>query len=904
MAKKVVHVIAHSHWDREWYMGFEEHRMKLVNLMEDNMELFAKGDGFQSFHLDGQTIVIDDYLEVCPEKRELVKKYAQEGRFHVGPWYVLQDEFLTSSESNVRNLLVGRREALEYGPVCKVGYFPDAFGNAGQMPQLLKQAGMEAIVFGRGVKSVGFNNELGADGAYESKYSEILWESPDGSRLPGILFANWYNNGFEIPTDEAQAKEYWDKKLADAERYASTRHLLLMNGCDHQPVQKDMEEALEVARRLYPDYEFVHSNFPDYVKAVKEELRDDVAVIPGELTSQETDGWYTLVNTCSSRVYLKVMNKQNEVLLERCAEPLAAMAEEVGKAYPHDKMRHGWKILMQNHPHDSICGCSVDEVHDEMETRYHKSMQVGKCLKNESKEALAANIDTTAFAGYHGAVYPFAVFNTTAWDDSRVISVTLDVERDYQRFLTEGYDALEKIELPEYHLVDAEGNVVHCDVEDMGIRFDYDLPDDKFRQPYMARMVKVTFQAEEVPAEGYKSFALVEGKAETGMISLSEDDGTLENSFLRVVIAEDGTLTVTDKINSKVYENICYFEDQEDIGNEYIFFAPEGTEPIVTKGKKAEIKLIENTPYRTIYEIRNKMEIPVSAEDTLLKEQQRVIEFKARKSGRSSETVAMELVTTVTLENGSRMLKMKTVIDNQAKDHRIRVVIPTGLQTETNQADSIFEVVERPNRHSKFWKNPSGCEHQQAFVSMSDGKRGVTVANIGLYEYEILPEENNAIAVTLLRAVGEMGDWGYFPTPKAQIQRKCELEYGLIFHRNDVVDSEAFREAYQFQVPVETAQMPLQNGKLPAEDSFVVWDGYGVYLSAVKSAEDSSDLILRFVNAGKEKTLLELTKREGWKEIYKSNVIEEKVEELNWNAKGKIELSLGGSEILTLRIVR
>ena len=109
MSKKVVHVIAHSHWDREWYMGLEKHRMKLINLIQDNMELFEKGDGFKSFHLDGQTIVLDDYLEVCPQDREKVKKYVKEGRFFVGPWYVLQDEFLTSSESNVRNMLVGNK---------------------------------------------------------------------------------------------------------------------------------------------------------------------------------------------------------------------------------------------------------------------------------------------------------------------------------------------------------------------------------------------------------------------------------------------------------------------------------------------------------------------------------------------------------------------------------------------------------------------------------------------------------------------------------------------------------------------------------------------------------------------------------------------------------------------------
>ena len=166
--KTTVHIISHSHWDREWYLPFEKHRVKLIELMDNAMELFEKDERYRNFHLDGQTIVLDDYLEIRPENREKLKKYVQEGRFHVGPWYILQDEFLTSGEAAVRNLLTGMREAKEFGGLCPVGYFPDAFGNAGQMPQLLKQAGMKAVAFGRGVKPVGFNNEAKEGGAYES----------------------------------------------------------------------------------------------------------------------------------------------------------------------------------------------------------------------------------------------------------------------------------------------------------------------------------------------------------------------------------------------------------------------------------------------------------------------------------------------------------------------------------------------------------------------------------------------------------------------------------------------------------------------------------------------------------------------------------------------------------------
>ena len=134
---KNVHIISHSHWDREWYMPFEYHRALLVKLIDNCIELFENDENYMSFCLDGHTVLLEDYLEIKPENREKIEKYVKNGKFKVGPWYVLQDEFLTSSEANIRNLLIGNKVAKNFGNVTKIGYFPDSFGNAGQMPQIL-----------------------------------------------------------------------------------------------------------------------------------------------------------------------------------------------------------------------------------------------------------------------------------------------------------------------------------------------------------------------------------------------------------------------------------------------------------------------------------------------------------------------------------------------------------------------------------------------------------------------------------------------------------------------------------------------------------------------------------------------------------------------------------------------
>lgn len=250
--RKKVHIISHSHWDREWYMSYEQHHMRLIELIDDLLELFKTDSEFNSFHLDGQSIIIDDYLSVRPEKEEELRSAIRQGKLKIGPFYILQDAFLTSSESNVRNMLIGMQESQKWGSPVMLGYFPDTFGNMGQTPQLMQQVNITTAAFGRGVRPIGFDNQILSDENYSSQFSEMNWIGPDGSKILGILFANWYSNGNEIPTSVEKAKKFWDKKLMDAEKYASTNHLLLMNGVDHQPVQKDITKAIKLANELYP----------------------------------------------------------------------------------------------------------------------------------------------------------------------------------------------------------------------------------------------------------------------------------------------------------------------------------------------------------------------------------------------------------------------------------------------------------------------------------------------------------------------------------------------------------------------------------------------------------------------------------------------------------------------------
>src|SRR5699024_8156262 len=322
-------------------------------------------------------------------------------------------------------------------------------------------------------------------------------------------------------------------------------------------------------------------------------------------------------NTASARVYLKQMNRENEVLLEKVAEPLATFSYMHGGKYDHDMLAYAWKTLMQNHPHDSICGCSVDEVHREMVTRFEKAKHVTEMIVDESLESITSNINTNEFSKYGEDSLPFTVYNTTGYSRTGAVSVIIDVKREY---FADGVnqDKLRSFDLGDKKLVDVEGNVYSFEMEDLGIEFDYDLPNDKFRQPYMARRVKLTFEAQDVPALGYKTFAWVNANASEKMAeagSLIAGEHAMENEYLHVDIAGDGSLSVTEKATGRTYTDLCVYEDTGDIGNEYMYKQPNGEEALTTKDVPATINLVEDTPFRATYQIVHEWELPKSATD-------------------------------------------------------------------------------------------------------------------------------------------------------------------------------------------------------------------------------------------------------------------------------------------------
>lgn len=853
---KTLHFISHTHWDREWYLPYQKLRYRLVQLIDQLLELLDHNPEFVYYYLDGQTILIEDYLEIKPQNEEKLKKYIKQGRIKIGPWYVLQDQYLTSGEANIRSLMLGIITGEKYGGVARIGYLPDAFGNISQTPQILNGFGISNAVFGRGIKP-------GCNQRNSNQYpSEIYWESPDGSRVLGIFMANWYDNANQLPENLKKSVKFIEKAKEDAERYATTNQLLMMNGCDHQPIQQNLPQILNKAQKQMTD-QLLHSNLEDYIKAVEQEI-GELPVVRGELNNQYTDGWTTLRNTASSRIYLKQMNSVTQNMLEKYVEPLETMAWLAGKTYEQEFIRQAWKYLLQNHAHDSICGCSVDDVHAEMVIRFKNSQQISEALLEKSTAYLLESGGNK----HDSEGSTVTVFNTLNWPRTDLVEVVLTLPAEQV--------------LNEIVLVDDNQRTIPVDIEDDGIVFNYELPDNQFRAVKYPRKYRLRFIGEEIPANGSKTYSIK--KVKPSLAESDEDDLILANEYLTVKINQDGSFNIFDRQANCSYDNLNIYQDSGDIGNEYLYKAPATDELISTSGKRAEIKKIKSSLVETVYLIKQNLRLPQEG---------------MKKLTRSKQYIDCPIETEISLRKKSRRVDIKTTFDNRVKDHRLRVLFPTNITTPDHYAEGQFDVLKRPNSPWTGWENPSNCYRQQRFIELNDGKRGLMIANKGLSEYEILPDQGNSIALTLLRAVGEMGDWGYFPTPEAQCIGVNSYEYSIIPHSTDWLTSKAFQEANAFN----TALLGYQSSCSCREQSLFTVDADYLVLSALKKAEKGDSVIIRLYNIAEQQEELEFKSTTALKRVYLVNMNEERKAELNLETKKSFRDLFSAKQIKTYELI-
>ncbi|NVM30129.1 MAG: hypothetical protein HWN65_14895, partial [Candidatus Helarchaeota archaeon] len=579
-SEKEMIVVSETHWDREWYLPFQEYRAKLVILVDKLLKILEENPKFTNFTFDGQTVVLEDYLEVKPESEPLLRKYITEKRISVGPWYVLPDEFLVSGEALVRNLMLGHEIGRSFGRVMRAGYIPDPFGHIAQLPQILKGFNINSVLFMRGMDD-SFEN-LGLN-------LEFIWDSPGKVTSVLAIFLK-YGYGSVAKLSSHKAGGIYKAALRSIKRVqrkmlnrSASTVLVLNNGSDHDEVQAFLPEVIENwnSSPELGEFKLVQNDFEYYIEKLRSQ---DLQLKRYEGEFRGARYHYLLSGVFSARMWIKQLNAECQMLLENWAEPTAAFSWLLGENYPRDYLWAGWKWLLRNHPHDSICGCSIDEVHRDMRTRFSWAKQIADEITKESMYAIYNRIQLKPSPK---RAIPFLVFNSLPWDRTDIAHLEVSVPG-------KSHDDLNF----QFELIDSSNNVVPYQLKRI-----LDLPRLTTSNSSCYRL---SFLAKNIPACGFEVFRLIPKQVDLPT-EQNIKSNQLENEFYLITVHEDGTFSITDKELQKTYQKVGIIEDCGDWGDEYDFSPPVNPDAdlkITNENVKAEIAMYESGPAKKTIRIK------------------------------------------------------------------------------------------------------------------------------------------------------------------------------------------------------------------------------------------------------------------------------------------------------------
>lgn len=924
-APRIAHIVSHTHWDREWYLSFHEFRVHLVSTMDLVLDALEPDDDFRHFLLDGQTIVLEDYLEIRPEEGDRIARLAAAGALSLGPWYVLPDEFLVSAEATARNLLIGRQVGGEFGRVQKVGYLPDTFGHIAQMPQILREAGIDSFVYTRGNGDE--IDELGC---------EYVWRAPDGSEVMAINQCGGYANAAALGHAElwhAHTRRDIEPQLAVRkiaqlfERLAGSSNgdvWLLMNGSDHLPPQREFGAVLAALREAFPRTEFIHGGLEAYVDAIR------AAGTASRRHSGELLGGkhhHILSGVWSARMYLKQQNDTAQSLLSRTLEPLASYAHFcLGQEYPDGLIGCAWKLLLKNHPHDSICGCSTDTVHQEMEPRFAGVIETARRLVRNTLE-IAAPMFARREDGDHDIT--ICVANTLPARRSEVIDRLIVITPP-----APDVDGLS--------LLDQNGDPVPFEIVDAvyverfwGIDYRTEISSEAQRELFESYLehfgsrmrrkkgdpglvdcfLRIRFTARDLPPVGHALFRLVacgdggnqgfplpshRGPGDAGV---RVDGSALENSRVRVRLHSNGTFDILDKATGAAYEGLNLLEDAEDVGDEYDYSPCEEPLTVTSDGSPGTIRVLDAGNLAGRLEACFTLRLPEA-----------IGEGRKQRSGEFAECPA---VVRVGLSGESPIVDVEILFENRAEDHRLRAVFPTGIVSDSIVSDGHFYInrrtVDRVAR-PEWVQPPPDAYPQQDFSLVEDGSRGLALLNMGLPEISVRRDSGGraVLSLTLLRAVGwlsrddfptrKFGNAGpTLHTPGAQCRGPQRFRYAVVPFRGDHVSAGIKQVSERWRTPTPAVQGVWQ-GHVPAGEGLLHISGSVIVASAIKKHETRDTLVVRLCNLSEDPVEERLTLGRPVRAAWRTNLLEDRIHDLETEGPLRVVVSLRPHEIATLEV--
>ena len=777
--KKIIHVVPHSHWDREWYFTLEDSQVLLGENLSQLIEFLESTPEFPSYTFDGQISIIEEFIKYYPQYEVRLKKLIREKRILVGPWYTQSDTLLVGTESIIRNLYYGISIAKQFGHSMDIGYLPDVFGQNSYLPSIFKDFGIGSIIAQRGF----LNKQL-------DKGLNLKWESPNGNSLWTNNLYLGYGPGKFLSSEPNYVTNTLLPMITKLDSFnPNQKNLLLPAGGDQVLVRKYFPETIKAINLQLKDYELVMSSYEQFITASKTETHP-MNTIKGELRATQKSRIHRTIG--SQRYDIKYSNQLWEHRMLNILEPLNVLSSSVGLApVPQTWIDDLWKTSFDVHSHDSIGGCNSDDTNTNIMSRLTRMHHITDNWINILQKRFAYCLQK---------------------DDENIVTVwNLDVH-PYQ-----GWVEMTIFSTDDFILMDQENTI----------------PFQIILKDYIGGGKKIVVTAEkeqEVEIPGYYQYKVlvdVSLKAlshKSLVIMLSsqtissyqeQKDPMIENEYYRFSV-EESQLIFNDKNTNKEYHNPLFFEYTQDAGDSYDYAPTTNpeltsilTDASVLKGEASQVLRLTHT-----------LTVPISLD--------------------SYEEQTITIITEIEFRKGQRVFLVNHKINNTVKDWRLRAIWTMFgsdiINTSSAQGFSFIQhPIQDPNlanwKENSFVEAPVSIYNFEGIFSVFDESTRFNYYSIGLKEYEVI--NKNQLALTLFRSVGLLGrdNLPWRPgrasginnkqvlTPDTYLLQDMEFFYGIMLS-DPILDTETYIYAKEFMPKITSYQYQSLNTFLHRLDRF------------------------------------------------------------------------------------
>lgn len=843
-------------------LPFMSYRRHLVHYTDHLIAIMRKNPAFKHYHMDAQVICMEDYLRVRPEQTKPLTQLVKAKRLWIGPWYTLPDIPIIHSEAIARNLLLGIDVSKSLGGVMLEGYTPCSNGQIAQLPQIYSGFGIHSAIIYKGIDD-------------QRLPKEFRWRSPDGSEVLTVHLAARYGranfycllyhevmanvihdtavNNWEYDLEEnlmpfrvanqtyhdpyvydalnnvegwhpEHMQPYLEKLRKQTSLGAATPHLIGFHGMDHTPPFPGTPKLIAAARKVFPDLEIVDDSIPGAIAAIRRELAEgQIPVHHGELRDPnrgDANCRALLWPTLSAHMEIKIANRLTEHLLIDRAEPAATWAWLRGAAHPTAFLTDAWKLLLANHAHDSIDGCSLNKVAADIMDRFGDCQAICEGVIEDATKHLVRPAKPSNQRLSRAPDPWLIVFNPSPYPRGGFCEMEVDIpgeaKVDGLRLVTE--DGREITPHIDYRH--------KCSAPIMAV----------VGRPMNAQRYRVYFEVPSIRPMTWMKLKVVPAGRPSGVAkSVSPSANTLENEFLKVSFQPDGRVDLTHKASGREYKGLHYYEEVGDLGDPWKFKA--AGEPMVPPGP-AEIAVVENTPWRATVEVKLQWTLP-----------------RARPSAMpdgTPERDAVKVVARFSLTRSGRYVEVNSSIENHCRDHRLRVGFPTGMAVDKTYAGGQFNVDERATHLPDMtgWTEQVDGYPNLGFAGLSDGQQGLSILNLGLPEYFITGTQRDVLTLTLIRAT-QLKRWPEGASDAlsigAQMLGTSTARYAIYPHAGDWSDGAVLQEYRQFVSPLILSEIVGEPPSSPRE-SVVEVAPASLEVACIKKAQREDSLVVRVWN--------------------------------------------------------